>query len=84
MLLQKALLNTGRFEGHNEESYWGYTLTESGWAWVLANQERFALKKLPSVATGKPRGYEGRAVVRPIPTTKSSAGFDDMDDDIPF
>jgi nucleoside 2-deoxyribosyltransferase len=83
-LLQKTLLDMARFTDHNEEGYWGYTLTKSGWAWVLANQERFALKKPPPQAAVRPRGYAGRAIVTPTPTTTSSVGFDDMDDDIPF
>lgn len=83
-LLQKALLGTGRFTDFNGEDYWGYTLTKNGWDWVLANQERFALKKPPSRSVGRPRGYGGTAVVTSTSATKSSVGFDDMDDDIPF
>lgn len=83
-LVQKLMLNVGRFTDYNEENYWGYTLTESGWAWVLANQERFALKKSPSQSAGRQRGYGGTPVVTPIPKTKSIVGFEDMDDEIPF
>lgn len=83
-LLQKAMLNTGRFNDYNDESYWGYTLTESGWAWALANQERFALKKQHPQSVGRSRSYGGTAVTTSTPKTKASAGFEDMDDDIPF
>ncbi|MGK2897528.1 MAG: hypothetical protein ACSLE9_02395 [Burkholderiaceae bacterium] len=60
--------------------YYGYFLTDAGWAWVLANQDRFAMRKAPS------GGYGARSAGRVAPQSllKPSTAFDKMDDDIPF
>jgi len=68
VLTQRGYLEWARYPGDNDE-YFGYQLTEKGWAWVLSNQEKFALR-------AEPRATKPRA--------KPSTGFDEPDDDIPF
>ncbi|MFL6681880.1 MAG: hypothetical protein ACJ8IK_26320 [Burkholderiaceae bacterium] len=51
-LLQKKLLISGQYaDQYEQENYTGYELSESGWAWVLENQHRFALVKPKKAAT---------------------------------
>lgn len=60
--------------------YYGYFLTDAGWAWVLANQDRFAMRKVPN------GGYGARSAGRAAPQSllKPRTRFEEMDDDIPF
>lgn len=45
-LLQKNYIVQDRFyDPHSEESYTGFTLTDTGWDWVFSNKDRFILKK---------------------------------------
>lgn len=44
-LLEKSLISQAEIQEWNSEPYQGYKFTESGWAWVLKNQEKFLLKK---------------------------------------
>lgn len=44
LLTQGDYLSSQQYNGQNEQ-YYGYTLTGKGWNWVLANQNKFALKK---------------------------------------
>ena len=44
LLTQGDYLSSKQYNGQNEQ-YYGYTLTGKGWNWVLANQNKFALKK---------------------------------------
>lgn len=78
VLTQRGYLSSDSYTNEYEQ-YYGYSLTSSGWNWVLANQDRFALH-----APGA--SYGGRSPVRrpPAPSQKQSTGFADMDDDIPF
>ncbi|MCB2028257.1 MAG: hypothetical protein KDH18_06025 [Rhodoferax sp.] len=57
------------------DEYFGYELTASGWKWLVDNKDKFNLME------PKPR-RSLKAVVKP--TVKPTAGFDDIDDDIPF
>ena len=45
-LLEKGLVSQQEVQEWNSEPYLGYKFTESGWAWVLRNQEKFLLKKV--------------------------------------
>lgn len=45
-LLQKGLIATAEHPEWNSEPYIGYTFTDSGWAWVLDNQDKFLLRKI--------------------------------------
>jgi len=48
-LLQKLYIESGeRTDFETGEPYTGYWFTERGWAWVMANQDRFVLKRPPS------------------------------------
>lgn len=77
VLLNKGLLSSNTYNDRDGDMYYAYTLTERGWGWVLANQDRFALHK------ERPPRAGGRAPYgSPIP--KASTGFDAKDDDIPF
>ena len=49
LLTQGEYLSCDVYDGQNDQ-YYGYTLTGRGWNWVLANQDKFALKK--KVASG--------------------------------
>ena len=75
VLVQRGYLSVEGYDSDNGEQYKGYSLTAKGWEWSLANQDRFALRKVARPAAP-------RAPAPPPP--KSSSGFDDMDDDIPF
>ena len=46
-LLSKALISEGVYtENYNNyDEYTGYSFTESGWDWVMSNQEKFVLQK---------------------------------------
>lgn len=68
VLTQRGYVECNRYPGEHDE-YFGYELTEKGWAWTLANQDKFALRHAP-------RGAK--------PAKKLATGFDAMDDDIPF
>ncbi len=69
LLLNKQLIDSQGCTDQNGEPYVAYRLTERGWSWLIANQEKFALTA-PSPSTGRK------------PTGKKNAG--DFDDDIPF
>lgn len=56
-------------EGYNDQ-YYGYSLTEKGWAWVLKNQDKFSLQN------------RGKAVHSSTDNTQQT--FDNMRGDIPF
>ena len=43
VLTQKGFLASDHYRSEENDFYYGYTLTESGWAWALDNQGRFAL-----------------------------------------
>lgn len=45
-LTQKQFIESGQREDFEDGGYYtGYWFTEKGWAWLLANQERFVLKR---------------------------------------
>jgi hypothetical protein len=44
-LIQKELISYSRYDDFNGDSYFGYSLSEKGWAWVLQNQSRFMLRQ---------------------------------------
>ncbi len=44
LLKQSDYLSSQQYSNEHEQ-YYGYTLTNKGWDWVLANQNKFALKK---------------------------------------
>lgn len=46
VLVQRDYLTVDGYEDSDGDQYKGYSLTANGWAWVLANQDRFALRKL--------------------------------------
>lgn len=47
-LLQKGLLKIGSYqEDYGGDSYTGYELTDQGWAWILANKDKFVLQLPP-------------------------------------
>jgi hypothetical protein len=49
-LSRKSLIESQSvYDQHSEEHYTAYTLTESGWNWVLSNQDQFTLRR-PSKA----------------------------------
>ena len=77
VLLRKDLISSDRYRDEADEEYYGYSLTEKGWGWVLANQDRFALRK-------ERPPYPARPTMGARPVPKVSTGFDDMDDDIKF
>ena len=81
-LLKKRLLESDEHYERDGDSYYGYKLTESGWDWMLANQNKFAMRKLPRPAPSP--GYGGRRAPPSIAPKTESTGFDHMDDDIPF
>lgn len=68
VLKQRGYLNLARYTNEDGE-YMGYMLTETGWAWVLANQDKFALHK--------PRPSQTARDARPVPSSVE-------EDDIPF
>jgi hypothetical protein len=73
VLLNKSFLSSNTYQDSDGDQYYGYSLTEKGWGWVLTNQDRFALQKSrPARATPSTK------------TVKPSTGFEDMDDDIKF
>lgn len=43
-LLAKGLISQTEIHEWNSEPYLAYSFTQNGWAWVLANQEKFLLK----------------------------------------
>ena len=47
LLTQGEYLLSRAYDGQDEQ-YYGYTLTAKGWNWVLANQDKFALRKKAS------------------------------------
>lgn len=69
-LVNKGLLSTDVYQDFEGDRYHGYGFTEKGWNWVLANQDRFSLKF--------------RSTRRSRPAEKPNAGFDDLDDELPF
>ena len=75
VLLQKDLISSDTYTDQDGDGYYGYSLTEKGWSWVLANQDRFALRKERAPRPTRP-------ATRSAP--KASTSFDDMDDDIKF
>lgn len=77
-LAQKGLLRGDTFSGMNDE-YYGYQLTETGWNWVLSNQDRFALH-----APVKRPGYGNGSTQAARLIRSPNVEFDDMDDDTPF
>jgi nucleoside 2-deoxyribosyltransferase len=80
VLTQREYLRADTYVEEHDH-YNGYTLTDAGWEWVLANQSRFALHAPRSV----PPARDAASVSRPRPAPqKQSTGFADMDDDIPF
>jgi hypothetical protein len=45
-LLKKELLSQSQYQDPQvDEYYTGYKLTESGWTWILANKDKFVLRK---------------------------------------
>jgi len=44
-LLQKKYIESGQRQDETGDYYVGYWFTDSGWAWVMANQNRFVLKR---------------------------------------
>lgn len=45
-LLEKGFVEQGEYQGQQDESpYAGYTLTDTGWAWIKANTGKFVLRK---------------------------------------
>lgn len=79
VLTQRGYLNSDSYTDEHEQ-YYGYSLSESGWRWVLANQNRFALHAPKPPSRGRSAPTSHTLVASP----KESTGFDDMDDDIPF
>jgi hypothetical protein len=75
LLKKKGLVISGE-HFDDRESYIGYTMSEAGWAWVLANQKMFSLRNN--------RARSSNVGLTIQKTTKPNTGFDDMDDDIPF
>jgi nucleoside 2-deoxyribosyltransferase len=53
-LLKKRLLESEQCYDRDGDAYYGYKLTESGWDWMLANQNKFAMRKLPRPAPSPP------------------------------
>lgn len=80
VLVQREFLSVNNYQDMDGDSYKGYSLTPSGWTWVLANQERFALRKISRPPA--PRAAPRPPVAKPAPAANN--GFADMDDDIPF
>jgi hypothetical protein len=79
-LVGKGLLVSERYPQEYGNDYAGYRLSSAGWKWMLANRDKFALKKPSRTASV---GYGGRRAPPPS-LVKSSEGLPDMDDDIPF
>lgn len=53
-LAQKQFVEYGPHQDNETgEYYTGYTLTDSGWAWILANKDKFVLKNPPVEETSK-------------------------------
>jgi DNA-binding PadR family transcriptional regulator len=53
-LAQKQFVEYGPHQDNETgEYYTGYTLTENGWAWILANKDKFVLKNHPVEDTSK-------------------------------
>jgi hypothetical protein len=44
-LCQKGLTQYGSQQDETGEFYTAYTLTETGWAWILSNKDKFVLQK---------------------------------------
>jgi hypothetical protein len=45
-LLKKEFISHSRYRDYPAEDYYtGYSLTETGWTWVLANKDKFKLRK---------------------------------------
>ncbi|MFC5605219.1 hypothetical protein [Variovorax soli] len=86
-LERREFLTTRRYEDEAGESYLGYHLTTSGWDWVLANQDRFALRTTPPRPPASSFTVARRSLPSapaPAPVQAKKTAFDDMDDDIPF
>lgn len=80
VLVQRGFLKPSDLEDESGDRYTGYHLTPQGWGWVLANQDRFALR-----ASAHPSAPKASRIPRPpAPAPTKATGFDDMDDDIPF
>jgi hypothetical protein len=75
LLTKKGLIVLGRHYGDRED-FDGYTLSDKGWDWMLANQNRFSLLKDRPHSSAAGRTIQMK--------TKPNASFDDMDDNIPF
>ncbi len=78
-LAGKGLVESSRYPQEYGNDYAGYSLTDAGWKWMLANRDKFTLKTLRTPAAG----YGGTRRP-PSRLNKTSAQFPDMDDDIPF
>jgi nucleoside 2-deoxyribosyltransferase len=50
-LVEKGLV-AGKWRGYEDQNYYGYELTEAGWKWALANQDKFTLVKLKPTKGG--------------------------------
>lgn len=44
-LAQKGFVESNPYPDYDGEGYFGYNLTDIGWRWVLANQNKFILRK---------------------------------------
>jgi len=44
-LIQKELVTFGTFPDYDGEAYTGYQLTETGWNWIIKNQDKFQIRK---------------------------------------
>lgn len=55
VLTQDGYLEWNRYSGQgHDDDYVGYHLTDKGWAWVLSNQDKFALRAPPKAPAKKP------------------------------
>lgn len=84
VLVQRGFLATDSYEDQDGDRYTGYRLTANSWAWVLSNQERFALRTAPRQPRAPSAPVPVRRTTPYAPAPRSSSGFDDMDDKIPF
>jgi hypothetical protein len=53
VLTQRGYLTSSQYTDDREQ-YFGYELTEKGWAWALGNQDKFALRNSPRIPKKRP------------------------------
>lgn len=44
-LSDKGMIETGNYRDYEGENYTGYSLSETGWQWILENKQQFVLKR---------------------------------------